>query len=138
MADIDILVGRTITEVVIALDKESVEFVTPDERYYFEAHGDCCSNSWIESIEWLDNLIGEEVISCNEHYVREDVPDDHPFSENDCLKFYNVEIITKKGICAIDFRNQSNGYYDGELYFIPCQSILNETTLKQLRDKGYE
>src|ERR1700735_534686 len=130
MADIDILIGRTITEVVVAPDKESVEFVTPDERYYFEAYGDCCSDSWIESIEWLDNLIGEEVISCDEHCIREEADS----SKNDYVKFYNIEIITKKGLCAIDFRNKSNGYYDGDLTFRPRKSILNETTLKERRD----
>ena len=33
----------------------------------------------------------------------------------DVLQFYGFKITTTRGVCVIDFRNESNGYYGGEL-----------------------
>ena len=112
------LLGRTITAVHLYPDGKQIKFILQDRpAVILEAVGDCCSESWIESLDNPSALTGkvssvEDIpmpdlgnISGNRHVVNE-------YGE---VKYYGLKIVTDKGHCVIDYRNDSNGYYGGEL-----------------------
>jgi hypothetical protein len=82
---------------------------------HLEAWGDCCSQSWIESIDAPTALYGK-VLKVEEINMPElgdvgtpKVPD------VDCVAYYGLKITTETGIAVLDYRNDSNGYYGGSL-----------------------
>ncbi len=86
----------------------------------FYAEGDCCSTSWIYEVDNIESLLDEVVSNVIEHPT-----DSYDWSEDkgavgktdkyDSLQVYTYDIVTAKGVCTIDFRNDSNGYYGGYL-----------------------
>jgi hypothetical protein len=73
---------------------------------------DCCSHTWIESIE-LPALGFPAVVTevkdldlCRESESNE---------EHECLRFYGARIDTDRGSIDIEYRNSSNGYYGGSI-----------------------
>lgn len=107
------LVGKTITGVQIADDKKALRFeVAGGEPIVAKCDGDCCSRTWIESVEGADALPGEEVLAVEDIAMPGQEYDEDKF---ECLQFYGCKITTKRGACVIDYRNESNGYYGGSL-----------------------
>ena len=83
----------------------------------WQPEGDCCSLSWIEHIEGVENLAGQTVL---EAFTDEGERDDaHP--EYDCLQIYFYKLRTTGGYLDIDMRNSSNGYYGG---WLTCSSSI--------------
>lgn len=111
LPDLDNLIGQKINSVVVSDDCELITFETDTHKYIYEAEGECCSCSWVEEIEDIDNIIGQTIIKIKKNGVK------RGFEENEyeCLDIMNYDIYTEKGICKIDFRNSSNGYYGGNL-----------------------
>jgi hypothetical protein len=114
--DFELCVGKEIvkhslnaggTELVLHFADGSQAVLVPE--------GDCCSSSWIESIDDEHALHGK-VAKIEEI----DMPDrgnvgteKHPGVEE--VKYYGLRITTDKGRSVIDYRNDSNGYYGGWL-----------------------
>lgn len=107
------LIGKKIVSMKIAADKEAILFVVDGgENLIAKVDADCCSHTWIESIEMpalgfpftiqaVEDLdMGKEALS-DENY--------------ECLQFYGAKIVTDKGDMIIDYRNESNGYYGGSI-----------------------
>ena len=112
---LDDLVGLTVLELETSDDNQHLSIRLKDSfdniiDTHFVAYAMCCSQSWIESIEGKEDIIGNEIINIIEH----NLPSEDT-SDNELLQFYNYEIITSQGSCVIDFRNSSNGYYGGSL-----------------------
>jgi hypothetical protein len=106
------LIGKTITAVFLASDKKAIRFdVAGDEPVIAKADGDCCSDTWIESLDTPSLLIGGVVVSVEDL----EMPDLGQSGEFDVLAYYGCKIATTKGACVIDYRNSSNGYYGGNL-----------------------
>lgn len=109
-----VLVGKTITGIKIADDKGAILFQTTDGDIVARCDGDCCSHTWIESIE---NTVREfPALVTAAHEIEDGLPEtisDHP--EHDCLQFYGFKVTTDKGVIVLDYRNESNGYYGGSL-----------------------
>lgn len=111
--DPHILVGKTI----LSIKKDDADRITfeieGEKDIVADCYGDCCSNTWVENIENPEATIGSPVL------VAEDIamPDgDHPEDNNrDQVEYYGFKIETLKGTCTIDYRNESNGYYGGNL-----------------------
>ena len=108
------LVGKTLTGVKLAKDKEAILFQTTEGDIVAQCDGDCCSSTWIESIENTIRSFPAVVL------VASDIEDGLPETiENDsnyeCLQFYGFKVDTDKGVLVIDYRNSSNGYYGGSL-----------------------
>lgn len=109
-------IGRTITGYVLAEDNESITFqFAAGDAITLVAYGDCCSHTWIESIDLPSNLLGtvQEVEEI-------DMPDlgNIPTTKEDFVDqvaYYGLKITTNKGSAVIDYRNNSNGYYGGSL-----------------------
>lgn len=115
------LIGVTITRLLVSDDKQYLKIETDKDSIYYGAEGDCCSNSWIESIEApempqtivaVDEGDGVELkgVCNNEGY------------EPDLLQQYKTVLRCAKGESIhIEYRNSSNGYYGG--YLIRIQHV---------------
>jgi hypothetical protein len=105
------LIGKTIQHMQIASDKMALLFVTTDgEELIARVDADCCSHTWVESIE-LPALGFPCVVQAVDDL------DLHPDADTQGgeLAFYGCKITTDKGDMVIDYRNESNGYYGGSI-----------------------
>jgi hypothetical protein len=108
-----ILVGETVVDVKVAKDKQALKFTLADGRDIIaKVDGDCCSHSWIEHIE-LPTETPFKVISADSLDMNKE-PDE---KDGDYVQFYGFQIKTDKGDMIIDYRNSSNGYYGGNIWF---------------------
>lgn len=108
----NVLVGKTITGIKLAADKEAILFETTEGGIKAWCDADCCSHTWVEHIELPALGFPALVISAD------DLDMNKPPLENDeyeCLQYYGFKIVTDKGEIVIDYRNSSNGYYGGSL-----------------------
>lgn len=105
-----ILEGKTILEIKIADDKEAIKFITTEGDIVARCDADCCSHTWIESVE-LPNSFPAIVISAEDVAM----PDLGDIEGCDVVAYYGFKIVTDKGEIIIDYRNESNGYYGGNL-----------------------
>lgn len=107
-----LLIGKTVTEMKIAEDKQALLFVTTDGEFIAHCDADCCSYTWIESVELPALGFPFEILEI----IDLDMPEvEYDHEEHDVLAFYGVKIATNKGDMVIDYRNDSNGYYGGNI-----------------------
>lgn len=106
-----VLVGKTLTGIKIADDKEALLFQTTEGDIVARADGHCCSRSWVEHVE-LPALGFPALVTAAEDIDYERQEDD---PELDCVRFYGFKIATDRGEILVDYRNSSNGYYGGSL-----------------------
>lgn len=110
------LVGKTITKVFLADDGGAIRFDLGDGTSIMaRADGDCCSHTWIEEVQGLDQLLNSPVVSVDDVG---DMPEKTGNSYNhdeEEMQYYGCKITTEKGYALIDYRNSSNGYYGGNL-----------------------
>lgn len=105
------LIGKTIVEMKIAEDKQALLFVTSEgEDLIARVDGDCCSYSWIESVELPALGLPFTISEVDSLELNSDM--DNRDGE---LQFYGAKIVTDKGDMVIDYRNESNGYYGGNM-----------------------
>lgn len=112
------LIGKTIREVLINHSKDMIVFKCNDSDIIaFEAHGDCCSSSWIENITNAQDLTDGLVLEVKELDLSDRNNNGGEYGEY--VQFYGEEILalTPNGPvkCLIEYRNESNGYYGGDL-----------------------
>ena len=105
------LVGKTITGMKIADDKEAILFVCTDGDIKAKCDADCCSYTWIEHVELPALGFPATVIDVEGL----DMPDLGDMPGCDIVEYYGLKITTTKGEIIIDYRNDSNGYYGGSL-----------------------
>lgn len=110
------LIGKTLVKIID--DTESVIFQLLDEKdVTFTAYGDCCSDSWIESVESPTEpevIVSFEEINIPPSFEEKDTLK-RTENEMDSLAFYFYKVTTEKGSYLIEMRNNSNGYYGGWL-----------------------
>ena len=110
------LLGKTITAVALADNgQDMVVQFTEGPPVTLETYGDCCSCTWIESLDAPDALLGTV-----QEVEEMDMPDlgnidGQRHTDVQEVKYYGLKITTEKGRCVIDYRNDSNGYYGGSL-----------------------
>ena len=87
-------------------DKLYITFESESKKLELCAIGDCCSHSWFEFPEILQDLINEEITEIEEQWEEEERYSD--------LKTYKFNFVCKSGK-KINFilKNSSNGYYSG-------------------------
>ena len=110
------LVGATITSYVLAADSESITFqLAGRPSITLDAIPDCCSTTWIESLDAPDALLG--TVQAVEDIAMPDLGniDGTRHGGVDQVRYYGLKIVTNHGACVIDYRNDSNGYYGGHL-----------------------
>lgn len=106
--EFDSLKGKKILS--IEWNEETLRFNLKGDAVCFKAYGDCCSNSFIES---LDNpeIFRDAVFQSVESVSGET----KELKDFDVHKWTFYKFKTDKGMCTLSFRNESNGYYDGHL-----------------------
>lgn len=105
------LIGKTIVEMKIAEDKQALLFVTSEgEDLIARVDGDCCSYSWIESVELPALGLPFTISEVDSLELNSDMD-----TRDGELQFYGAKIVTDKGDMVIDYRNESNGYYGGNM-----------------------
>ena len=105
------LVGKTVVKVEISTDDQALRFTCSDGTTEVAVCcADCCSHTWIEYVESPENLLGT-VRSVEDLTLKPGEDND----DGDYEQFYGCKIYTDKGYCLIDYRNESNGYYGGNL-----------------------
>lgn len=105
------LTGKTITGMKIADDKHAILFQTTDGDVVAQTDGDCCSFTWIESVELPARGFPAVVQSVTDL----DMPSLGNTDEWQEISYYGCKVTTDKGDIVIDYRNESNGYYGGNL-----------------------
>ena len=103
------LVGKTLTDVKVATDKKAIRFTVDGEFVVAKCEADCCSETWIESLELPAGGLPAKVLAV------EDLDLPAKYGEYDLLQFYGLKLTTDKGDLVLDYRNESNGYYGGSL-----------------------
>lgn len=107
------LVGKTIKSFVY--DKNDTRFhfeLDNGDLLKFQLEADCCSETWLYSVdneECLKNEVVENIVEVDTNHINlED-----GLGRQDVDQVYGIGIKTAKGICSIIYRNSSNGYYGG-------------------------
>lgn len=113
------LLNEKIDYVLIDSNSELLIFKTNNNTFLYQVEAECCSETWIESISNVNNLIGEMVLSVerkqfNNLYIEIAKSED----ERECLEIFGYTIKTMKGYTDIEFRNESNGYYGGDVRYL--------------------
>jgi hypothetical protein len=107
-------------DLIIGLTIKRFEFRGPDNEIFFYTDkgvikmlcaADCCSESWIESIDAPENLIEAKILDIEEIPGGEDLPG----TRQEYDQVYFLKIKTDKGYVTIDYRNSSNGEYGATL-----------------------
>lgn len=117
----NVLVGKTITAVYLEVAGKAISFhIKDDEPIVAYVEGDCCSVTWIESLDAPDALIGtvisvENISMPDLGTEAEQTQDKDRRYDDKCISYYGCKITTDNGSCIIDYRNESNGYYGGSL-----------------------
>lgn len=104
------IVGKTISALEIAQDKKALRFVLTDGECIVRCEGDCCSITWVEYVELPALGFPARVVSVEDLDMREPLD-----SDGNLIQFYGCKITTDRGDIVIDYRNESNGYYGGNL-----------------------
>jgi hypothetical protein len=107
------LVGATIKSVVVSEEGTRLTFTTTDRVYRYDAFADCCSESWIESTDPLEELAGTTVLRIEQSPTQEV---EGTRQEVDDIDF--VTFLTDKGYWKLEFRNSSNGCYGGYMELV--------------------
>lgn len=106
------LVGKTIKTMQLTTDKRAIRFVlTEGDDIIARADGDCCSSTWIEHVSLPARGFPAAVLEVSDL----DMPDQGTPPDAECVTYYGCGIKTDRGDMVIDYRNESNGYYGGEL-----------------------
>lgn len=109
----NVLVGKTLTGMKIADDKEALLFQTADGDVVVRCDGDCCSTTWVEAAELPARGFPAVVLSVADLDMGKEASWNEP--DHECVAFYGCKITTDNGDIVIDYRNSSNGYYGGNL-----------------------
>ena len=103
-----------VIENVLAGDTH-IDFVSVDGRVLrIELEGDCCSSSFFDDNSKIDAeaLLGERLMGIEE--VGRDAPEvDQLKSQSESTLYHAMLLRTDKQSITVDWRNESNGHYDG-------------------------
>ncbi len=104
---------------------DTITFHCANGDYLFEAEGDCCSQTFIESVEGPQAGVILDVL---EPHWGEDDADRYREEKDGEMKFYKATLVLEgAGHLDVEYRNESNGYYGGtlELRAAPSESVSN-------------
>ncbi len=119
--ELDFLIGKIVVGVYVNHEKTLLEFhciskeTSRVDCYCLAVQADCCSDSYINSMDDFDSILNQEVLSVEVSETIEEEFENENNSDNNCLRYCFVTIKSIKGRATIDFRNVSNGYYDASL-----------------------
>jgi len=105
------LLGKTLTEIRVAQDKESMTLVDSEGALYeFYHEQDCCESVYIDDICGdLDDLKGYPILIAEEETNEQDTSEEEDHNDLVVWTFYKMS--TMKGSVTIRWYGGSNGYY---------------------------
>jgi len=107
-----ILIGKTLTGIELTTDRKAIRFYTTDGGPILaRCDGDCCSDTWVEHVSLPARGFPAVVMSASDVSM----PDLGEMPNRDVIAYYGFKLETDKGEFLIDYRNDSNGYYGGNL-----------------------
>jgi hypothetical protein len=93
-------------------DKKALRFVLSDgSDVVAQVDADCCSTTWIEHVSLPVGGFPATVLEAGDI----EMPDLGTPDGFECVRYYGFKAVTDKGDLVIDYRNESNGYYGGDL-----------------------
>ncbi len=126
----DNLIGRK-----VVYGEGAMLWLDDGSAWEFTLDADCCSRSAFteEGLAALKELIGATILEVEDREGGEDggKPDGPPVPawankyESECTRWHFLVFKTSKGHVTVDWRNESNGYYDGSCYLSPCTVRLS-------------
>lgn len=105
-------VGECDGNVIIHTDKGNL--ILEPERVIADGNrcsGSCCSQSWIDCYDIEPGFLDSKLLSL-------DIGPEHYDSDDDSIKICFVTIKTELARMTVEYRNCSNGYFDGSINFI--------------------
>lgn len=118
-------IGATVASVSVTSDfARRVELGMVDGRVLvLELEGGCCSQSYFSDVRQFDELIGAKIqaIEDRDGESREGLDDEDKNNcpirapNRECVSWHFLVFVTDKGHVTIDWRNDSNGFYDGSV-----------------------
>lgn len=119
MKEFEQLIGKTILGILINTTKDRLIFEVgkkysgeSQDTLIYTAVGDCCSKSWFEHFEGVQGLVGNKVLSIETIEMANVLDNSDNFQ---LIQAYGYKINTDKISAKIEMRNESNGYYGGEV-----------------------
>lgn len=110
------LIGKKVKEIRMDSTNTYIQFETDQGVFSYITEADCCSESWINHISGIQALIGEIVLKTDQIGMAEILEGQEGFSgKQEVEKVYSYKIFTYQGVCELEMRNASNGYYGGSL-----------------------
>ena len=117
MNNLEDLVGKTVIEVRMDATNTNIQFQTDAGVLSYTTYGECCSESWINHISGLQAIIDQKVLKIPEIEMGEITKGQEGFSGKQKVdSIYSFKIFTSQGVCELEMRNASNGYYGGSLF----------------------
>lgn len=106
------LIGKTITAFEMSNDRKAMRFVVAGgDPVVALCDADCCSETWVEHISLPARGFPATVLDAGDI----EMPDLGEMQNRDVVAYYGFKVSTDKGEMVVDYRNDSNGYYGGNL-----------------------
>jgi hypothetical protein len=106
----EFLINKIIKNIKIADDNFSLLFECEDGNFVARCYEEYCSNTWIENVDLPANPFPAKVLDCENLELNYEETE-----KSDVIRYYGYKIKTDKGDITIDYRNESNGSYGGDL-----------------------
>lgn len=102
---------------------------------WLQVDGDCCSYSWVETIDLDQGVIGSKILGWDSISIGDCIAREG----QDCVQAYELRLHTEKGDVVVAFRNDSNGYYGGYVLEGNTPSKTDRKNVRTLKEeKGYK
>lgn len=108
------LIGARVEEITYSDACE--EFLIQTDRGVLTllAEADCCSSSWFQAFDNWSDLIGQVIVAIDVRIEERDESDNEPCRQ-DVTSLYGAVFSYAGGSAYLELRNDSNGYYGGEV-----------------------
>lgn len=117
MAELNDLLGKTMTSVENVNDEELVFTTTEGKCYKLYHYQDCCERVTIESIVGeLSDLVGEPLLMAEESTSHKN-PEGVSKEYQDSFTWTFYKFATRKGYVDVRWYGESNGYYSERVNF---------------------
>lgn len=117
MNDVNDIIGKILCKITDENDDLQLH-LDDGEIVYFDAVGDCCSESWVEHIDTPskpEKIIQIQELEISNYNYEATEYKKRKKEDIDVLSAYFYQINTDGGSYLIELRNNSNGYYGGWL-----------------------
>ena len=115
--DVNVLVGKTLSNIDGGVDSSEISFTTTDGEVYRMFHyQDCCESVYVYDIVGdMEDLVGSEILVAEKSAGES--PVDFNEAEHESITWTFYKFATRKGYVDIRWLGESNGYYSESVTF---------------------